>query len=135
MAFGFGLFHGFGYAFGLRQMLQFAGSHALTSLLSFNAGVELAQLFVLALLIPALTLLFRYLVSERAGTIILSTLAAHTAWHWMTDRYDLLRKFHVEMPAVDASFLAGAMRWLMLLVVMAGCYWLVFGLSRQKVKT
>ncbi|HVH71920.1 MAG TPA: HupE/UreJ family protein, partial [Candidatus Dormibacteraeota bacterium] len=31
MAFGFGLVHGFGFSFALRQSLQFAGSHLLTS--------------------------------------------------------------------------------------------------------
>src|SRR6266480_52744 len=44
IAFGFGLVHGFGFSFALRQTLQFAGSHLLASLLSFNVGVELGQL-------------------------------------------------------------------------------------------
>ncbi len=48
----FGLVHGFGFSFGLQHTLQFAGSHLLTSLLSFNVGVELGQLLVLALLVP-----------------------------------------------------------------------------------
>src|SRR5215831_6040740 len=39
MSFGFGLVHGFGFSFALRQSLQFAGSHLLASLLSFNVGV------------------------------------------------------------------------------------------------
>src|SRR5215470_8493884 len=47
VAFGFGLVHGFGFSFALRETLQFAGSHLLTSLLSFNIGVELGQLLVL----------------------------------------------------------------------------------------
>jgi len=53
--FRFGLVHGFGFSFALRQSLQFAGSHLLTSLLSFNVGVELGQLLVLVLLIPVAT--------------------------------------------------------------------------------
>ncbi|HKF67843.1 MAG TPA: HupE/UreJ family protein, partial [Vicinamibacterales bacterium] len=76
MTLGFGLVHGFGFSFALRESLQFAGSHLLTSLLSFNVGVELGQLVVLALLVPALDLLFRYVVAERMGTIILSALVA-----------------------------------------------------------
>ncbi len=135
IAFGFGLVHGFGFSFGLRQMLQFAGSHVPASLLSFNIGVEFGQLVVLAVLIPALGLLFRYLVAERIGAIVLSTLVAHTAWHWMTERFEMLRKYHVEWPAMDAAFLAGAMRWMMLVVVAAGCYWLVFGVLGKKAKT
>ena len=56
IAFGFGLVHGFGFSFALRQTLQFAGSHMLASLLSFNIGVELGQLLVLVLMIPVLEL-------------------------------------------------------------------------------
>jgi hypothetical protein len=130
VTFGFGLVHGFGFSFALRQTLQFAGSHLLTSLLSFNIGVELGQLLVLVLLIPALDYLFRAFVAERMGTIILSALVTHTAWHWMTERWALLRRFTFEWPAMDAAFLAGALRWMMLLVVAAGLYWLVFGVLK-----
>jgi hypothetical protein len=125
MAFGFGLVHGFGFSFALRQTLQFAGSHLLTSLLSFNVGVELGQLLVLALMIPVLDLLFRYVVKERMGTIILSALVAHTGWHWMLDRWDRLRQFRFQWPELTAGFLAIAMRWLMAAVILAGLVWLV----------
>ena len=47
------------FSYALRESLQFAGSHLLTSLLAFNVGVELGQLLVLVLLVPALELLFR----------------------------------------------------------------------------
>jgi hypothetical protein len=127
VTFGFGLVHGFGFSFALRQTLQFAGSHLLTSLLSFNLGVELGQLLVLVLLIPALDLLFRYVVPERIGTTVLSALVAHTSWHWMTERWEALRQFRFQWPVMDAAFLAGAMRWMMLLVIAAALYWLVFG--------
>lgn len=93
VALGFGLIHGFGFSFALRETLQFAGSHLITSLLSFNVGVELGQLFVLILLVPALTGLFRFVVAERLGTIILSALAAHHAWHWLIERTELLTRF------------------------------------------
>src|SRR5205807_5399420 len=82
ITFAFGLVHGFGFSFALRETLQFAGSYMLTSLLSFNLGVELGQLLVLIVLIPALEILFRRVVEERMGTIILSALVGHTAWHW-----------------------------------------------------
>ena len=116
IAFGFGLVHGFGFSFALRQTLQFAGSHLLTSLLSFNVGVELGQLLVLLVLIPVLELLFRYVVAERMGTIILSALVAHTGWHWMTERADRLRQFQFQWPALNAALLASVLRWLMLVV-------------------
>ena len=48
IAFAFGLVHGFAFSFELTQTLQFAGEHLLTALLSFNLGVELGQILVLA---------------------------------------------------------------------------------------
>jgi HupE/UreJ protein len=117
----FGLVHGFGFSFGLQHTLQFAGSHLLTSLLSFNLGVELGQLLVLVLMVPALGVLFRYVVAERMGTVILSAIVAHTAWHWMTDRYAVLQQF--PWPEITAADAASAIRWLMLLIVLgAGAY-------------
>ena len=130
MAFGFGLVHGFGFAFALRQTLQFAGSHLLTSLLAFNVGVELGQVFMLALMVPALILLFRYVVPERIGTIVLSALAGHTAWHWMIERYGVFSRFPITLPVIDAAFYANLMRWLMVFVALAGVLWLI-GVVRQ----
>src|SRR5260370_21038583 len=75
ITFGFGLVHGFGFSFALRQTLQFAGSHLLTSLLSFNVGVELGQLLVLVVLIPALGLLVRYIVSQLLRPTVLPLVA------------------------------------------------------------
>jgi hypothetical protein len=128
ITFGFGLVHGFGFSFALRQTMQFAGSHLLASLLSFNIGVELGQLLVLALMIPALELLFRYVVAERMGTIILSAIVAHTAWHWMIERWEVFHQYQIRWPALDAAPLAKALRLLMLIVIAAGLVWLVFGL-------
>ena len=125
IAFGFGLVHGFGFSFALRETLQFAGSHLLTSLLAFNVGVEVGQVLVLGLLVPALSLLFGLVRAERALTIILSALAAHTGWHWMIERGDRLRQFPFRWPTLHAAPLASALRWLMLLVVAAGLVWLV----------
>jgi hypothetical protein len=124
---GFGLVHGFGFSFALSQTLQFAGSHLLTSLLAFNVGVELGQLLVLVLLVPLLDLLFRFAVAERIGTILLSALLAHTGWHWLIERFDRLRQFRFEWPAMSAALLAAATRWLMLAVIAGGLAWLVFG--------
>ena len=132
IAFGFGLVHGFGFSFALRETLQFAGSHLLTSLLSFNVGIELGQLLVLAALVPALELLFRYAVAERMGVIILSAIVAHTGWHWMMERGERLRQFRFEWPAFDALFLASLLRWLMALVALAAVLWLLSVLARRR---
>jgi hypothetical protein len=134
VAFGFGLVHGFGFSFALRETLQFAGSHLLTSLLSFNVGVELGQLLMLLLFIPALDLLFRYAVAERMGTIILSALVAHTAWHWMIDRAVVLRQYRFQWPALDAALLASAARWMMVLVILFGAIWFAFGALRNRME-
>jgi hypothetical protein len=120
---GFGLVHGFGFSFALRETLQFAGSHLLGSLVAFNVGVELGQLFVLALVLPALALLFRYGVEQRIGTIVLSVLVAHTAWHWMIDRAELLRQY--PLPELSASLLTMAAGWLVFGLALAGLAWLV----------
>jgi hypothetical protein len=132
VAFGFGLVHGFGFSFALRDSLQFAGSHLLTSLLSFNVGVELGQLLVLVLLIPVLNLLFRYGVAERLGTILLSALIAHTGWHWATERGGQLMQY--SWPALDAATLLKGVRLLMVIVVATALVWLLFGVlfKRQR---
>ncbi len=132
MALGFGLIHGFGFSFALRETLQFAGSHLLTSLVSFNVGIEIGQLLVLVLLIPVLEALFRFVVAERVGTIILSALVAHTGWHWMTERAGRLSQFRFEWPALSAARLATATRWLIALVLLAGLVWLVAALVRHR---
>jgi hypothetical protein len=126
----FGLVHGFGFAFALREQLQFAGAHLLASLVAFNVGIEIGQLLVLVLLVPALDLLFRHMVAERIGIIIASALITHTAWHWMTERYEQLAKF--PWPSVGAAEAASLMRWLLALVLLAGLAWLASTFLRQR---
>ena len=116
-AFGFGLVHGFGFSFALKDTMQFAGSHLLTSLFSFNVGVEIGQIAVLLGLVPALGLLFRFVVRERIGTIVLSALVAHVAWHWMAERWDALRQFSI--PPFDAAAWVIIVRILIVAVVAA----------------
>lgn len=129
MTFAFGLIHGFGFSFLLRERLQFAGSHLLTSLLAFNLGVELGQLLVLVVLIPALGFLFSRVVDERMGIIILSTIVAHTAWHWVTERWETLSRF--PFPAIDAVALASLMRWAMAAIITAVFLWWASGVVRR----
>lgn len=110
VAFGFGLVHGFGFSFALRETLQFAGSHLLVSLLSFNVGVELGQILMLCVFMLMLEGLFRFVVAERIGTILVSALVAHTGWHWMVERWDHLRQYRIGLPDVSviAMIVAGA---------------------------
>jgi hypothetical protein len=130
VTFGFGLVHGFGFSFALRDSLQLAGSHVLTSLLSFNIGVELGQLLVLVVAIPALNALFRYGVPERIGTIVLSAFVAHTGWHWLTERGSRLGQYTFEWPVFDLAFLDLVLRWAMVAVGLAAVAWLIFGVRK-----
>lgn len=130
IAFGFGLVHGFGFSFVLRESLQFAGTHLLTSLVAFNLGVEIGQIAILAIAVPILGWLFTK-IDERAGIIVLSAIVAHTSWHWMADRFADLRQFPLTWPALDAAFAAGLLRALMLLLIAIGAAWLLFGLMER----
>ena len=109
--------HGFGFSFALRERSSSPATISSPSLLAFNVGVEIGQLAVLLVLIPALGLLFRYVLPERLGIIILSALVAHTAWHWMIERGGDLAKF--PFPTLDAAFLASVMRGLMAVLILA----------------
>jgi len=150
VAFGFGLVHGFGFSFALRENLQFAGNHLLTSLLSFNVGVEIGQLLVLVAMIPVLDLLFRVLPAprlssgqapsvpgwsaERVGVIVLSAFVAHTGWHWMLDRGARLWLYQFQWPAIDAALMVFVLRWLILAVAVAGMGWLIFGVIARQLR-
>ena len=133
IAFAFGVVHGFGFSFALRESLQFAGDHLVTALFGFNLGVEIGQIAVLIVLIPALDLLFRYVIAEWLGIIILSALVAHTAWHWMLERGSDLAKF--PFPKIDAALLASAMRGLMAMLILALAVLLANGLLRRWIAT
>ncbi len=123
VTFGFGLIHGFGFSFLLRERLQFAGDHLVASLLAFNVGVEIGQLLVLLIAIPLLSLLFRFGVAERIGTILMSALVAHTAWHWATERGTTLLTYR--FPEFTMTGVAAGLRLLMVIIAAAGLVWLV----------
>ena len=96
----FGLAHGFGFSYGLQENFQFAGTHLLVSLFAFNVGIEIGQILVLAVMLPALALVRRYVLPGRVGMIILSAIVADTGWHWMLDRADALWKTPWPRPTV-----------------------------------
>lgn len=121
-AFVFGLVHGFGFSSALRETLQFAGAHLLTSLLAFNVGVELAQV---ALLVVAVPLLDRLLtrIPERAAIIVASAFVAHEAWHWTQGRFAVLESYPITMPVFEVSTAVFIIRLLMALLVLVGAIW------------
>ena len=123
LAFGFGLVHGFGFSFALNDTMQFAGSHLVTSLFSFNIGVELGQILVLLILVPALELLFRSGVRERVAVVVISALVAHVAWHWTADRWAAFRQF--PLPEWNAATALLAVRVILVVVAAAAVAWTI----------
>jgi hydrogenase/urease accessory protein HupE len=114
----FGLVHGFGFSYGLQENFQFAGTHLLVSLFAFNVGIELGQILVLAVLLPVLALVRRYVLPGRIGMIILSAIVADTGWHWMIDRADALWKAPWPQPSVPG--LAVLALWIAGILLAAG---------------
>jgi hypothetical protein len=114
----FGLVHGFGFADVLKEQLQFAGSNLLVSLLSFNIGIEIGQLLILCAFVPALALLFRGVMAGRMGIIVVSAIVAHTAWHWMLDRADVL--WRTPWPQPTAAGLMVLARWILAIALAVG---------------
>ena len=129
ITFAFGLVHGFGFSFALRETLQFAGGHMLTSLLAFNVGVEIGQLLVIVVLVAMTSLLFKYPFAgrERAGTILLSVFVGNTAWNWTLERGGQLLQYDIAstLPPFDARLIAPSMRWAMLLLIVGTLIWLM----------
>ena len=114
----FGLVHGFGFSYALKDQLQFAGSHLLVSLFSFNVGIELGQLAVLCVAVPVLGLVFRGALAGRMGVILLSAIVAHTAWHWMIDRWNVL--WQAPWPQLTGQGLMIFARWVAGLLLAVG---------------
>ncbi len=85
LTFIFGLVHGFGFA-GLMGELQLPPAQLIPGLLGFNIGVELGQLFVIALIWPLLLLLRRHPRAAAWGTQGVSAAVAGLGVFWFTTR-------------------------------------------------
>ena len=84
-----------------------------------------------SLIVPALGLVFRRVVVERIGTIILSALVAHTAWHWMTERWAAFREYRVAFPSARSGFGLEAVRVAIVATVAAAAWWAARPLVRR----
>ena len=91
------------------------------------------SLAVLIVAIPLLALLFRYVVEERMGTILLSALVAHTAWHWASDRYTTLKGY--PWPSFSLTDAVVFIRLLMVIVAAGALVWLVNLLLGRRVNS
>jgi len=73
MTFGFGLVHGLGFASVLDELLP--PTHVIVPLLSFNVGVEIGQLTIVAVALPVFWALARALGADRYRRIVLAVAA------------------------------------------------------------
>ena len=114
----FGLVHGFGFSYALKENLQFAGSHLLVSLLAFNVGIEIGQLFMLTVMGAGLWMMYHHVRHPRTGAIVLSAFVAHTAWHWMIERGAVL--WQSRWPVMNAASITMLARWIAALLLAGG---------------
>lgn len=86
IAFGFGLIHGFGFAGALREIGLPEGDVPI-ALLTFNLGVELGQLAIVAATIAALALLRRFVPPALRPAVLAASYAIGiTASFWFIER-------------------------------------------------
>ncbi len=130
LAFGFGLFHGFGFAFALGESLSFAGDHIPLALFSFNLGVELGQAMVVIAVLPLLHLAGG---NDRARLLVnglLSVVAGHAAWHLFEPRFSELSRAWIISGGAPPSI-----SWVLWPVAVLGAAgWLVLARRRRRSK-
>ena len=86
VAFGFGLFHGFGFAGALAD-IGLPQTQLATALLAFNVGVEAGQLLVVALTLIILAALARTSAKVQQGTVKIATyVIGVTGSFWLIER-------------------------------------------------
>jgi hydrogenase/urease accessory protein HupE len=84
LTFGFGLIHGFGFA-SMLESFDFSKINLVYTLLTFNLGIEIGQLIIIAILMPILYWL-KQKVSFRKLTVGVSSLILAMGLLWLTER-------------------------------------------------
>ncbi|HEV3192010.1 MAG TPA: HupE/UreJ family protein [Polyangiaceae bacterium] len=85
ITFPFGLVHGFGFASTLREV-ALSRAQIPIALVSFNLGVEIGQLLVMALVLPPLFWLRKRAFIDRRTTVFLSVCVAGAGATWLVAR-------------------------------------------------
>jgi hypothetical protein len=67
------------------------------------------------------------------GVIILSAIVAHTGWHWMMERWEVLRQ--AEWPRLDAAAFVTLARWAAALLLAFGAAHLLSKWAGRKFPT
>jgi len=127
LALGSGFVFGFSCLFDFGAKVQFGGSHPVVSAVAFNAGVVLAVAVAIALLVSVLSILFRFAKKERVEMIVISALAADTAWGWLDERWARLSRVPFQVPVFDVGLLVLTLRFLTVLVLFLGLLWFADG--------
>ena len=83
LTFGFGLIHGFGFSFILKEIGL--GDQLISALLFFNLGVEVGQLIVVVLVFPVIYWLFKRVKSVRWAQFS-SLVIALAGLYWLSQR-------------------------------------------------
>ena len=94
------------------------------------AGLGLATAFVVVFFTGRIDSKHLTVVAPRVGTILLSALVAHTAWHWTTERWDRLAQY--EWPTIGPVPLLWFVRILIVLVAAGAIAWLIAVNLRRK---
>ena len=117
-----GLVFGWSSAPALETALQFGVSHALVSVLAFCTGTVVTLIAAAALVVPVMSYFFARARTERIERVIVSALAADTAWGWLTDRWTQLAKIPFAV-VFETGAAALVLRVLAGLVLFAGALW------------
>jgi hypothetical protein len=124
LALGIGGLFGLACAVRFSQDAQFGATHPTAAVSAYGAGILITAIAGLAALVPVLRTLFAFARVERLERVIVSALAADTAWWWLTERWTELRKVPVRW-SLDGSMLAPGMMVLAGMVLLAGLVWFV----------
>jgi hypothetical protein len=125
----FGVISGVGFSVAMREVAQFAGHHRLTSIITFDMGLQAGEFVLIALVSLPLLILARIMVNERLRTIVASACLADLAWHALLARGSELDT--VQWPIFTPEVLVTATSWLIVFVVATGVLWFVAGLLKS----
>ena len=129
-ALAFGIVTGIGYSIAFRQLAQFGGSHQLISLLSFHLGAVLGTALVLTAVGLSLALLYRFFKKEKLRAAVMSVLLLNVGWTIFLSRAILLPT--AQWPLLSPGNMANATSWMLVIVVAAGCLWVLSGLRPHR---
>ncbi len=130
LAFIFGLALGFRFSMAVRDTLQFSGTHAVASLVSFAAGADAAQFLLLLLFLPA-TWLLRRLATDQVVTFVAALLSGDIAWHWLGSRYGILNQYPIQWNSITPALALEIVRLTTDLVVASAAFWLLLTAFRR----